>query len=121
MVFKLDPVALVLDTFTLGCWSGYWRFTAGTGVWRCIVDGNATGSSTPVGYTSAWCKINILRTGNSSFTSTFTSGGATTTVSSSVNDPTYPTNVGFSWVSSGTATSILLDMDFIGGDFNSER
>ena len=25
MVFKLDPVALVLDTFTFGCWSGYWN------------------------------------------------------------------------------------------------
>jgi len=25
MVFKLDPVALVLDTFTFGIWSGYWN------------------------------------------------------------------------------------------------
>jgi len=25
MPFKLDIVSLVLDTFTFGCWSGYWN------------------------------------------------------------------------------------------------
>jgi len=25
MPFKLDYTALILDTFTLGCWSGYWN------------------------------------------------------------------------------------------------
>ncbi len=25
MSFKIDPVALVLDVFTFGCWSAYWN------------------------------------------------------------------------------------------------
>ena len=106
---------------TLGVW---WRYTSSTGNWTLIADNGAAIATVAGSQANVWCKINILRTGTTSFTSTFTIiGGATTTGSGSVASATNATYIGLivGNDNTGVGAAKYLDLDYIGAEFNSVR
>ena len=101
-----------------------WRYTAVSSLWTCYFDNVAQANTVAgAGTLNAWCSITIIRTGASSFTSTFTIiGGASTSNSSTIANTTTALNVlGLSWGTSTLGASAFIDFDFIGAEFNSVR
>jgi hypothetical protein len=100
---------------TLGIW---WRYTGATGNWTLIADNGAAIATVVGSQANTWCEINILRTGVTSFTSTFTIiGGATTTGSGSVASSTAITYIGLLVQTTATVAKYI-DLDYISAEFN---
>jgi hypothetical protein len=103
----------------------YWRYTASTGVWGLFSDNGAVITSVAGSQANVWCKINIIRTGTLSFSSTFTIiGGASTTGTGSVASATATTYNGWIWGNNGVGgvlASKYMDIDYCSAEWNSNR
>jgi len=118
----------IADTIGTGYTPGsgvYWRYTNVTNVWGLFADnGGAVIASVAGSQANVWSKINIIRTGALTFSSTWTIiGGASTTGTGSVASSSTNLYLGWYWGNNGTGVlgAKYMDIDYISAEWNSNR
>jgi hypothetical protein len=101
----------------------YWKYVGTSNSWILYIDRNPTSTIVEGSQSNVWCKINIIRTGNLSFSSTFSIiGGSSVTGTGQVASATANTYIGWLWGNNKTnSTSKYMDIDYLSAEWNSNR